>query len=150
MNVAAMSTNLPVPILLLQDFEREKIVIFEKLGYLILVFIMLTFSCSSERGTKNKSLPQSSDNAKEIAQSANKNDEIRNLKGTVVFQELEGGFYGIEADDGKKYNPINLNKQYQKDGLRIKFDAKVKRGMIGIHMWGEYVEILKIEKLDQE
>jgi hypothetical protein len=117
---------------------------------LLFLSVILIFSCSSEKGTKTKSLPQNVDTrAKETTRADDKN-EIRNMNGTIVFKELEGGFYGIEADDGKKYNPINLNKQYQKDGLRIKFDAKVKRGMVGIHMWGEYVEILKIEKLDQE
>lgn len=76
--------------------------------------------------------------------------EIRNMKGTVVYHEIEGGFWGIIADDGRKFNPINLSEKFQVENLRVQFDAKVKKGMVGIHMWGEYVEILKIEKLEDE
>lgn len=118
---------------------------------ILFLSLSLIFSCSSERGTKTKSLPQNADtNAKQSARVTDDNGEIRNMNGTIVFQELEGGFYGIEADDGKKYNPINLDESYRKDGLRVKFDANLKKGMVGIHMWGQYVEILKIEKLEEE
>lgn len=118
----------------------------KKVGYLIMM--LLLFSCSSERGTKHKSLPQNSaPNMEEAAPGADKKGEIRNMTGTIVYQEIEGGFYGIEADDGKKYNPINLDESFRKDGLRVKFDANLKEGMVGIHMWGEYVQIIKIEKL---
>lgn len=120
---------------------------------LIILFLSLIFlfSCSSEKGTKTKSLPQNADtNEKETPQLAVDKSEIRNMIGTVVFQEIEGGFYGIMAEDGKKYNPINLDDSFKKDGLRVKFDANIKKGMVGIHMWGQYVEILTIEKLEED
>lgn len=69
------------------------------------------------------------------------------LNGTVRYIELEGGFYGLVADDGQKYNPVNLPKEYQKDGLRVKFQVKGKKGAVGIHMWGKIVNIIKIERL---
>jgi hypothetical protein len=117
-----------------------------QLKVIVIFMVTLLISCSSE--TKNKSLPQNSaPNTEEAAPSADKKGEIRNMTGTIVFHEIEGGFYGIEADDGKKYNPINLDESFRKDGLRVKFDANLKEGMVGIHMWGEYVEILKIEKI---
>jgi len=118
------------------------------LKVIIIFLISVLLYCSSERGTKNKSLPQNTDaNAKETSRLTEDNGEIRNMTGTVVFHEIEGGFYGIEADDGKKYNPINLDESFRKDGLRVKFDANLKKGMVGIHMWGEYVVVLRIEKL---
>jgi hypothetical protein len=121
------------------------------LKHLILFLCLLTiFSCSSEKGTKTKSLPQNVDTDKGTSQLADDKSEIRSMSGTVVYQEIEGGFFGIVAEDGKKYNPINLDESFKKDGLRVKFDANVKKGMVGIHMWGQYVEILKIEKLEEE
>jgi hypothetical protein len=30
------------------------------------------------------------------------------LQGTVVKKDLEGGFFAIESDDGRVYDPINL------------------------------------------
>ena len=72
------------------------------------------------------------------------------MTGVIVYNEIEGGFYGILTDDGKKYNPINLDDSFKKAGLRVRFDANVKKDMVGIHMWGQYVEILKIEKIEEE
>lgn len=30
------------------------------------------------------------------------------LHGTVVYKDIEGGFFAIDGDDGKTYDPINL------------------------------------------
>ena len=67
--------------------------------------------------------------------------------GTVKYIELEGSFYGIVGDDGQQYDPMNLDQTYQKDGLRIHFQAKIRQDITSIHMWGTIIEITKIEKL---
>lgn len=69
-------------------------------------------------------------------------------RGTVRFIDLEGGFYGIIGDDGKKYDPINLSREFQIDGLPVHFEAKVRDDVATIRMWGTPIEILKIEKLE--
>jgi hypothetical protein len=67
--------------------------------------------------------------------------------GTVKFVDLEGSFYGIVGNDGKQYEPMNLDQTYQKDGLRIRFQAKIQKDMASIHMWGTIIEITRIEVL---
>ena len=67
--------------------------------------------------------------------------------GTVKYIDLEGGFYGIIGDDGQRYDPINLSQQFQKDGLRVRFEAKPREDLDSIHMWGRLIEIINIEKL---
>ena len=67
--------------------------------------------------------------------------------GTVKFVELEGGFYGIVGDDNKQYDPINLEQTYQEDGLRIRFQARIRQDISSIHMWGTIIELTKIETL---
>lgn len=74
--------------------------------------------------------------------------DIVSETGTIKFIDLEGGFHGIIGDDGKYYNPINLSQDFQVDGLRVRFEAKIRDDILGIHMWGTPIEILKIEKLD--
>ena len=69
------------------------------------------------------------------------------ITGTVRYVGVEGGFYGLVADNGEKYDPINLPNEYKKNGLRVKFQVKEKKGMAGIHMWGKIVEIVKIQRL---
>ncbi|MBN2182331.1 MAG: hypothetical protein JW715_10485 [Sedimentisphaerales bacterium] len=69
------------------------------------------------------------------------------ITGTVLHIPIEGGFYGLLADDGTKYDPLNLPPDYEKNGLRVKFQISRKTQMASIHMWGTIVQIEKIENL---
>ena len=68
--------------------------------------------------------------------------------GTVAYKNLEGGFYAIDADDGQKYMPINLPKEFAVDGLRVQVSARPKAEMVGIQMYGILIEIVEISKLE--
>lgn len=68
-------------------------------------------------------------------------------RGTVQFVELEGGFYGIVADDGQRYDPTNLDEAYEVDGLRVRFRARERDDLISVRMWGRMVEIISIERI---
>lgn len=75
------------------------------------------------------------------------NDDAVKITGTIVFLSFEGGFYGITGDDGKHYDPTNLSTEFQKDGLRVRFEAKKLEGMASYHQWGTLVELITIHKL---
>lgn len=66
--------------------------------------------------------------------------------GTVTYQDLEGGFYGIVGDDGKKYLPMNLDAPYRVDGMRVSFESEVTGDVATIQMWGTPVNITFIEE----
>ncbi|GAI95947.1 unnamed protein product, partial [marine sediment metagenome] len=74
--------------------------------------------------------------------------DIVSERGTVKYIDLDGGFYGIISDSSKNYDPINLSQEFQKNNLRVSFKAIICEDMVGIHMWGTIVEIVRIEKLD--
>jgi hypothetical protein len=76
------------------------------------------------------------------------NEKNFTATGTVVFVNLEGGFFGIITDDGNKYVPLNLPKEFQKDRLKVKFDARFRPDLLGIHMWGTYIEITNIVSME--
>jgi hypothetical protein len=67
------------------------------------------------------------------------------LQGTVVKKDLEGGFFAIESDDGRVYDPINLPDRFKKHGLRVNVTAKLRDDMGSIHMVGDIIEIIDIE-----
>ena len=69
--------------------------------------------------------------------------------GTVTYQNLEGGFYGILGDDGKKYEPLNLDAKYQKDGLRVAFEAVAATDVATYRMWGTPVNLTEIEEIPE-
>ena len=72
------------------------------------------------------------------------------LTGQIKHITIEGGFYGIVGDDGQKYDPVNLATEFKKDGLRVRFAVKEKKGAMGFHMWGKIVEIVSIEVAGKE
>lgn len=53
------------------------------------------------------------------------NGEVKTMwrKGEVRFFNLEGGFYGLIADNGDKLLPMNLNKNISSMALSFNFKA---------------------------
>lgn len=66
------------------------------------------------------------------------------IVGTITYKNLEGGFYAIDGDNGKKYDPINLPQSFRKDGLRVKVTARPRRDAMSLHMYGAIVEVVNI------
>ena len=66
------------------------------------------------------------------------------IVGTVVHKAIEGGFYAIDGDNGRKYDPINLPESFKKDGLRVKVTARRRTDAMSFHMYGAIIEILNI------
>ncbi len=67
--------------------------------------------------------------------------------GTVKWQTIESGFYAIDADDGNKYEPINLPSEYRVNDLRVRVTAKKRDDMASINMYGAIIEIISISRL---
>jgi inhibitor of cysteine peptidase len=65
--------------------------------------------------------------------------------GKVVYNNLEGGFFGIVADDGKAYDPTNLPAEFRKAGMRVSAVIKKRPDMMSFHQWGTIVEIIDIK-----
>lgn len=67
--------------------------------------------------------------------------------GTIKYLDFEGGFYGIIADNGKCYDPVNLPSKFAQDGLRVQFKARVRSDLVRHTMWGIIVELVYIDLL---
>ena len=70
------------------------------------------------------------------------------IQGIIVHKDLEGGFYAIEGDDGRVYDPIDLPEQFKKDGLKVKIKAKLRNDVGSIHMVGDIIEIVDIDEVE--
>jgi len=69
------------------------------------------------------------------------------IQGTIRRINLSGGFWGIEADNGQKYAPVDdLPDAIKQDGLRVKAELSPAQ-VFSIMMWGENVKVTHIEKL---
>ena len=68
-------------------------------------------------------------------------------EGIIIYNDFEGGFYGIIGDNGENYDPINLEKEFQEDGIIVSYTLKVLEDQLSIHQWGIVVEIIEIERI---
>jgi hypothetical protein len=66
------------------------------------------------------------------------------LHGTVVYKDMEGGFFAIDGDDGKTYDPINLPDSLKINGLKVNITARFRKDVGGIHMVGDIIQIVNI------
>ncbi len=65
--------------------------------------------------------------------------------GTIRYLDLEGGFYGIVADNGQRYDPGKLEAAFEKDGLRVRFVLRERTDVVSFRMWGRIVEVVSLE-----
>jgi hypothetical protein len=70
--------------------------------------------------------------------------------GTIQYVELEGGFYGLVADDSTRYNPQNLDEAYREDGLRVRFRGTVEDDVMTTQMWGQVLQILEMQRMNDQ
>jgi len=133
--------------------DRKKRVILSIWSILIAILLLLTSTyCKGEGNQKESSKTDKEGTSKESVkeeETPTENPDIISLTGTIVFKDIEGGFYGIVGDDGKNYEPTNLSDEFKKDGLKVKFIAKLHPDWASISMFGMIMELLKIEKVEK-
>jgi len=71
--------------------------------------------------------------------------DVFEIVGNVTYKSIEGGFYAIDGDDGRKFDPINLPESFKKDGLKVKVSARLKKDAMSFHMYGAIIEVVNIE-----
>jgi hypothetical protein len=90
--------------------------------------------------------PQSATNASPDTTTAPVTDGVLQGTGTIRYVDLEGGFYGLVAEDGTKYDPSPLPDSLRADDLRVRFRVQ-KKDVMTTRMWGTPVEVLEIERI---
>jgi len=70
--------------------------------------------------------------------------------GMIRYMELEGGFYGLIADTGQRYDVFDLAESFQQDSLRVRFGVRIRRGVMSIRMWGQPAEVVEMARLDDQ
>lgn len=62
--------------------------------------------------------------------------------GKVVFESLEGGFWGIVDELGGQWLPVDFPSGLKKTGLRIQVTVRERDDVVTFLMWGTPVKIL--------
>lgn len=75
-------------------------------------------------------------------------DSSLQFRGEIVHLNLEGGFWGIVAEDGRRYDPGRLPREFQRAGLKVRVTAKVTPARVSFRMWGTPIDIIQIERAE--
>lgn len=69
------------------------------------------------------------------------------ITGTIVFQDFEGGFWGIVSDDSRQYEPVGeLPQALQVDQSRIEAEIE-PADVLSLRMWGQPVYVRTIKRI---
>lgn len=71
------------------------------------------------------------------------------LTGTILYKNLEGGFYAFDADNGKKYTLSGLDKSMLKHGLRLQVTATTQPDTYTIHQYGLPLKVISAKIIGQ-
>jgi len=63
------------------------------------------------------------------------------ITGKVVFEPLEGGFWGIVDDQGGQWLPVDFPEGLKKQGIRVHVIARESEDIVSIFLWGTPVQL---------
>ena len=78
--------------------------------------------------------------------SAAEDEGVIDITGRIRHFSYEGGFFGIEGDDGNIYKPENLSSGYKVEGMRVSVKARPVEKKLLFKPWGTPIRILEIKK----
>lgn len=122
----------------------------KRLSVRLLFLILLMAGCSRPAPEVARTTPNDVADPGELVESDDGPDPANIVSGvgTIVYVDLEGGFYGLVAEDGTKYNPLNLEEAFKQDSLRVRFRGEKKTDVMTTRMWGTNLQILDMLTLD--
>lgn len=107
----------------------------QKLFCFVLIGLVLTACSSDPKDDEESSTP--------LGASRPNTEGYFEFVGHVVYNNFEGGFYGLTSGD-EKYDPLQLPRRYQTDGMKVKVRARTRDWVSGRN-WGRMIHVVDIE-----
>ena len=114
-----------------------------------LLFVLFTASLAACAGAPDAAPNPTAQETPAVAENPAATEGLIQGLATVRYQDLEGGFWGLVADDGQKYDPLELDEALQQEGLRVRFSARPDTDRMSSHMWGQIVELVEISTVEE-
>ncbi len=119
-----------------------------KTQLLIGIISILLVSCAGEK-IKTE---QSQKSARSIVlNEAVPKEEANNMitvVGTIRRKHIEGGFWGLDSKDGKKYMPSGLNKDLLIDGMIIEVKGIIVEDVMTFQQYGKTLKVKESRIID--
>ncbi len=75
-------------------------------------------------------------------------EKSQSMTGTMVYKNLEGGFYGFVSESGEHFTFQKLPKEFNKHGLKIKVWGKPRKDVMTFTQFGTVFEVEQVEVID--
>ncbi|GAA6185132.1 MULTISPECIES: hypothetical protein [Alteromonadaceae] len=75
--------------------------------------------------------------------------EMLTITGTIVYKGMEGGFFGLDANDGKKYMPRGMNKELLQNGMVVEVKGYVLTDVLTFQQYGEVLKVVEAIEIDR-
>ncbi|GAB2695751.1 hypothetical protein Q4574_19875 [Aliiglaciecola sp. 3_MG-2023] len=121
---------------------------------LCLLSIAFFAGCSgtdtADTGSPSDLDPKSNLELKEAKPSETSQEEpaMLTITGTIVHKGMEGGFFGLDANDGKKYMPRGINKALLKNGMVVQVKGYVLTDVLTFQQYGEVLKVVEAVEID--
>ena len=70
------------------------------------------------------------------------------ITGQVVFEDLEGGVWGIQSAEGRVYRPVDgLPEDFQEIGRSVEAEVE-PANVMSMFMWGRAVRLVSIRNAE--
>jgi hypothetical protein len=66
----------------------------------------------------------------------------KSIKGTVTYQDLGTGCWGIVDDAGNEWRVVNMPEQLKENGKKVTVKVKPAKEEFSTFMWGKPVEVV--------
>ena len=121
---------------------------------LFLILALFTAGCSGNKVTpsndpRDKLGPQYTATTEQASGDRKGEKAMITVKGTVVYKTIEGGFWGFDAEDGKKYTPHGLKKEHRRDGVILEVTGYVEEDMVTFTQYGPILKVKSSTLLDE-
>lgn len=111
---------------------------------LIVLILLTTLGASCQTSHVPDTNTETVDPEKDVM-----SNEIRGT-GKIVWNNFEGGFFGIVDRGGARYYPLNpLDEELQVDGTAVRYVLSLKPGVMTTVMWGTPASVVSIEKINR-
>jgi len=70
------------------------------------------------------------------------------MNGSIIYKDLEGGFFAFIAENGDRYTLHGLDETYQKNGLIVEVTGTPKPDMITFTQFGTVLVVSEVKVLD--
>jgi hypothetical protein len=72
----------------------------------------------------------------------------KDITGTVSYQDIGTGFWGISDDQGNDWRPVQMPDQLKVKGATIRCTIEIVDEEVSIFMWGTPVKVVSFHTPD--